>query len=158
MSIKYPWPLTTIPFRKYTPTYHPEMSAKISWHMKIFLKSHDSIYDFKSFPRSVTLNLAHVDSNWIPFIKVISHARRGVSVHRWLQCLLNSLFGLTPKKQSKLGITGPSSGQSTDGRWKGPVMRRVFLCHDVLMYRIRVVTLRVYTPFIIIKTASQRPQ
>ena len=60
----------------------------------------------------------------------------GVSNHRQLDCLLKTLFKLTTKKQI-IRITGPLWGESTlqrvDSPHKGPVMRKTFPCHDVIM-------------------------
>ena len=55
--------------------------------------------------------------------------------HRCLNCLLNRLF--RSKKTSKLRITGLCEGNSpvvVSSPHKGPVMRKMFLFDDVLMY------------------------
>ena len=67
-------------------------------------------------------------------VTVMSHERHGVS-HIWqLDCLFNSLI-LTTKKVSKLCIiiTGPGNSLVTViFPHRGPMMQKVFPCHNVI--------------------------
>ena len=59
---------------------------------------------------------AHADLN----VAVTSRECYGVSNHRQLDCLSNSLYRLTSKDTSKLRITGRLWGESTGDRWFSP--------------------------------------
>ena len=65
--------------------------------------------------------------------------RNGVSNHRRLGCLLNRFFRCRSKKTSKFRVTGLCAGNH---RWplnsphKGPVTRKMFPFHGVIMYAI----------------------
>ena len=83
--------------------------------------------------------LSHWGPVWIKErrgITVISHERHGVSNHRRLDRLFNSLSTLTKKERSKFRSTGLLWGKSYDW-WpvgslrQGPVMLKEFWCHDV---------------------------
>ena len=62
----------------------------------------------------------------------------GVSNHRRLDCLLHRLFKPRSKKTSKLCVIGLCDGNSPH---KGPVTRKMFPCHDVI---IRAITTTVW--------------
>ena len=61
-------------------------------------------------------------------IIVASHEHRGVSNHRQPHNLFNSSFTLRTYETSKLGITGPLLGESTD---RGPELCKAFPWYDV---------------------------
>ena len=65
------------------------------------------------------------------------HNRRdGVLNHQPLDCLLNRLFGRRSKKKSKLRVTGLCAGihrGPVNFPRKGPVTRKMFPFHDVIM-------------------------
>ena len=71
-------------------------------------------------------------------ITLTSHEHHDVSNHWQLDCSFNSLFRLTTKKISELHITDPLWGESTSDWWipliKGPIMRKVFPHHGIIMY------------------------
>ena len=65
---------------------------------------------------------------------VMSQEGHGVSNHRKLDRLFNSLFGPTTQSISKLRIISPLWRESSNIRWstyKRPVMRKAFPCHNV---------------------------
>ena len=60
----------------------------------------------------------------------------GVSNHRRLECLFSRLFRRRPKKTSKFRVTGLYEGNSprpVNSPHKGPVTRKMFPFHDVIM-------------------------
>ena len=82
----------------------------------------------------------------------------GVSNHQPHGCLLNRLFGRRSKKTSKLHVTGLCAGNSpgpVNSPHKGPVTRKMFPFHDVIMILdnlfclIYIITYNSYTCIII---------
>ena len=63
------------------------------------------------------------------------NGRDGVSNHQPRHCLLNRLFRLRSKKTSKPRITGLCARWPVNSPHKEPVIRKMFLFDDVIMYR-----------------------
>ena len=81
-----------------------------------------------------TVSITPWQSLWMYFmehqsITVRSQEHHGVSDHWQFDCLFNTPFRLTKKTTAKLCITG----SSVDSPHKGPVMQKVFPCHDVFL-------------------------
>ena len=81
---------------------------------------------------------------WVGFrrcdITVTSLEHHDISSHQQLDCLFNSLLGLTTKQTIiKLCITGPFvrgiHRWPVDSLYKGPVMQNAFLCQDVIIFQ-----------------------
>ena len=86
------------------------------------------IYGTRDISRSNTLQWRH-------------HGRFGVSNHRRIDCLLNSLFGRRSKKTSKFRVTGHYEGNPPGtGAFlhKGSVTRQVFQFDDGIISQVRV--------------------
>ena len=69
-----------------------------------------------------------------------SHEGHGISNQRPLNCLIKGLFRLKEMECIKARPYGPFvSINPSDSPHKGPVMRKSFLCNDVIMFKIAVV-------------------
>ena len=69
-----------------------------------------------------------------PPIAVMSHEHHSISNHQQLDCMINRLFRLTSKKTPKFCaslIPWWGGSPSVDFPHKGPVMQKVFPCHDI---------------------------
>ena len=65
------------------------------------------------------------------YIRMASHGSHGVSHHRPLECLFNSLFGLTQNKHQISALQGLCEGiDGSPHKW--PVLRRGLPFHDVI--------------------------
>ena len=113
--------------RNYNPQYRWDViSCPCTWYL---LLAHKSSYEHMPlFPK------------WIGLIGYSLHWRHndhdGVSNHQPHGCLLNRLFGRRSKKTSKLRVTGLCAGNSpgpVNSPHKGPVTRKMFPFHDVIM-------------------------
>ena len=77
------------------------------------------------------------------FLKIVENLLWLIT-NQQIDCLLNSLFGLTTKETSKVHITGTLSGKppvTGDSLHKGPVMQKMFSRHDVIMYSSEILIL-----------------
>ena len=66
-----------------------------------------------------------------PMLTVTSHEHHGVSNHRQLDCLFDTFFRRTPKKQTNWSFL--SHRLTVDFPHIRPIMRKVFPCHDIIM-------------------------
>ena len=70
-------------------------------------------------------------------ISVLAHERDGVSNHRSINCLFYSLFRLVTTETWRLCITGHLCREFSGILWsplcERSVIRKVFLCHNVIM-------------------------
>ena len=121
----------------------------------LVITSHNKLWDAITYPCLRYLLLAKKSSNVVHFVEasvyyrndsiawciwllppiaVMSHEHHSISNHWQLYCMINRLFRLTSKKTPKFCaslIPWWGGSPSVDFPHKGPVMQKLFPCHDI---------------------------